>query len=315
MAGIFGFMNYNKEGKGVNPEDLDRGPLPTFFGIIGRKFWKLIPINMLYVLFSLPALVLAFFGSSYLVQAIFPGLDMSLVESAVGTAQDADQALALQVFEMTIIFLLFAMMLAGLALVIVGPVHAGIVYVLRNYSREEHSFIWSDFKEHALSNFKQSLASGTISLIVTVIFVVNLYFYRQTDFVSNDMLRSILLTVIVLMFAIWCIMQMYLYPMMVTFKLTLKQMYKNSFFFAILKLPMNILMLFLSLVLMLIGPAVLLFTNVGIAFIVAVFWYMLLAFAINTLMLTFYAYRGLDKYMLSKINEGDNADIENDPTI
>ena len=141
MAGFFGFMNYNKEGKGVNPEDLDRGPLPTFFGILGRKFWKLIPINLLYVIFSLPALVLAFFGSSYLVQAIFPGLDMTLVESAAGAAKDADDALVLQVFEMTIIFFLFAMMLAGLALIIIGPVHAGIVYVLRNYSREEHSFI------------------------------------------------------------------------------------------------------------------------------------------------------------------------------
>ena len=315
MAGFFGFMNYNKEGKGVNPEDLDRGPLPTFFGILGRKFWKLIPINLLYVLFSLPALVLAFFGSSYLVQAIFPGLDMTLVESAAGAAKDADDALVLQVFEMTIIFFLFAMMLAGLALIIIGPVHAGIVYVLRNYSREEHSFIWSDFKEHALSNLKQSLASSIISLLVTVVFVVNLYFYRQSDFVSNDMIRSILLTVIVLMFAIWCIMQMYLYPMMVTFKLTLKQMYKNSFFFAILKLPMNILMLFLSLILMLIGPALLLFTNVGVAFIVAVFWYLLLAFAINILMITFYAYRGLDKYMLSKLNESDDEDVENDLTI
>lgn len=315
MAGFFGFMNYNKEGKGVNPEDLDRGPLPTFFGILGRKFWKLIPINLLYVIFSLPALVLAFFGSSYLVQAIFPGLDMTLVESAAGAAKDADDALVLQVFEMTIIFFLFAMMLAGLALIIIGPVHAGIVYVLRNYSREEHSFIWSDFKEHALSNLKQSLASSIISLLVTVVFVVNLYFYRQSDFVSNDMIRSILLTVIVLMFAIWCIMQMYLYPMMVTFKLTLKQMYKNSFFFAILKLPMNILMLFLSLILMLIGPALLLFTNVGVAFIVAVFWYLLLAFAINILMITFYAYRGLDKYMLSKLNDSDGGDVENDLTI
>lgn len=315
MAGFFGFMNYNKEGKGVNPEDLERGPLPTFFGILGRKFWKLIPINLLYVIFSLPALVLAFFGSSYLVQAIFPGLDMTLVESAAGAAKDADDALVLQVFEMTIIFFLFAMMLAGLALIIIGPVHAGIVYVLRNYSREEHSFIWSDFKEHALSNLKQSLASSIISLLVTVVFVVNLYFYRQSDFVSNDMIRSILLTVIVLMFAIWCIMQMYLYPMMVTFKLTLKQMYKNSFFFAILKLPMNILMLFLSLILMLIGPALLLFTNVGVAFIVAVFWYLLLAFAINILMITFYAYRGLDKYMLSKLNDSDGGDVENDLTI
>lgn len=313
MAGIFGFMNYNKEGKGVNPEDLDRGPLPTFFGILGRKFWKLIPINLIYVIFSLPALVLAFWGSSYFIQALFPGLDLSIAEDAISIAKETDDAVVMQVFEMTILFFLFAMMLVGLALVIVGPVHAGIVYVLRNYSREEHSFVWSDFKEHALANLKQSLISGIISLIVTVIFVVNLFFYRQSGFIQNDMMRTILLTVIVLMFAIWCIMQIYLYPMMVTFKLTLKQMYKNCFFFSILKLPMNILMLFLSLVLMLIGPAILLFMNLGVAFLIALFWYLLLAFAINILMMTFYAYRGLDKYMLSKIdNEGNKVSPEND---
>ncbi len=316
MAGIFGFMNFNKEGKGVNPEDLERGPLPTFFGILGRKFWKLIPINLIYVIFSLPALVLSFFGSSYFVHAIFPGLDISIAEAALGTAKEADEALVLQVFEMTIIFFLFAMMLTGLALIIVGPVHAGIVYVLRNYSREEHSFIWSDFKEHALSNLKQALVSSLISLVVTVVFVVNLYFYRQTDFVSNSLLRSILITVIVLMYLIWCIMQMYLYPMMVTFRLTLKQMYKNSFFFAILKLPMNLLILFLSLLLMLIGPAIMMFANLGIAFLVSAFWYLFFAFAINILMVTFYAYRGLNKYMLSKIDqESANSDIGNDLTI
>ena len=99
--------------------------------------------------------------------------------------------------------------------------------------------------------------------------------------------------------------------MMVTFKLTLKQMYRNSFYFAILKLPMNLLFLLLSVVIMLIVPAAMLFTNTGIAFIIAIFWYVFIAFAFNLLMTTFFAYRGLDKYMLSKLAEDDNDDVEN----
>ncbi|MDD3503529.1 MAG: DUF624 domain-containing protein [Eubacteriales bacterium] len=310
MAGFFGLFNYNKEGKGVNPEDLDRGPIPTFFGVVGRKFWKLIMINLMYVLFSLPAVVIAFFGSSYFIQALFPNYQMAL-SSAAETLTDNADALVLQAMEMTLLMVLFGALMIGLSMIVAGPVHAGIVYVLRNYAREEHAFIWSDFKDNAISNFKQSMVSSLISLAVTAIFIVNLYFYRQTEMIQQEMLRTILVTVIVLMYVIWCIMQMYLYPMMVTFKLTLKQMYRNSFYFAILKLPMNLLFLLLSVVIMLIVPAAMLFTNTGIAFIIAIFWYVFIAFAFNLLMTTFFAYRGLDKYMLSKLAEDDNDDVEN----
>jgi uncharacterized membrane protein YesL len=310
MAGFFGLFNYNKEGKGVNPEDLDRGPMPTFFGVVGRKFWKLIMINLMYVLFSLPAVFIAFFGSSYFIQALFPNYQMAL-SSAAETLTDNADALVLQAMEMTLLMVLFGALMIGLSMIIAGPVHAGIVYVLRNYAREEHAFIWSDFKDNAISNFKQSMVSSLISLAVTAIFIVNLYFYRQTEMIQQEMLRTILVTVIVLMYVIWCIMQMYLYPMMVTFKLTLKQMYRNSFYFAILKLPMNLLFLLLSVVIMLIVPAAMLFTNTGIAFIIAIFWYVFIAFAFNLLMTTFFAYRGLDKYMLSKLAEDDNDDVDN----
>ncbi|MDN5314536.1 MAG: hypothetical protein PWP10_3286 [Clostridiales bacterium] len=310
MAGFFGLFNYNKEGKGVNPEDLDRGPMPTFFGVVGRKFWKLIMINLMYVLFSLPAVVIAFFCSSYFIQALFPNYQMAL-SSAAETLTDNADALVLQAMEMTLLMVLFGALMIGLSMIIAGPVHAGIVYVLRNYAREEHAFIWSDFKDNAISNFKQSMVSSLISLAVTAIFIVNLYFYRQTEMIQQEMLRTILVTVIVLMYVIWCIMQMYLYPMMVTFKLTLKQMYRNSFYFAILKLPMNLLFLLLSVVIMLIVPAAMLFTNTGIAFIIAIFWYVFIAFAFNLLMTTFFAYRGLDKYMLSKLAEDDNDDVDN----
>ena len=105
---------------------------------------------------------------------------------------------------------------------------------------------------------------------------------------------------------------MYLYPMMVTFELNLKQLYKNSFFFAILKLPMNFLMLILSFIVIFGIPAVLIFINNGITFILAVFWYLFFCFAFNLLMTTFYAYRGLDKYMMKKSDDSESDDFIED---
>ena len=59
----------------------------------------------------------------------------------------------------------------ALPVITTGPAYAGITYILRNYSREEHAFIGSDFKEHALKNFRQS---SIVSIVNTLLFVIML---------------------------------------------------------------------------------------------------------------------------------------------
>ena len=59
---------YTKEGPGVYPDDPEKGPFGQFFAILGRKFWKIITVNLMYVLFSAPALVLTVFISPILLQ-------------------------------------------------------------------------------------------------------------------------------------------------------------------------------------------------------------------------------------------------------
>ena len=68
MAGLFGLFDYTKEGKGVYPDEPPKGPVSTFFSVLGRKFWKICTINLMYVILSLPALVLAFFSASFVVR-------------------------------------------------------------------------------------------------------------------------------------------------------------------------------------------------------------------------------------------------------
>ena len=124
-----------------------------------------------------------------------------------------------------------------------GPAQAGMTYIFRNYSREEHAFIWSDFKEHGLKNFKQSMIVGTINLLVTVVVLIDIYIYLKMP--SDNLIITIASTLIIVAFVIFMMMSMYLYPMMVTFKLTIKQLYKNAFLFAIMKLIPNLLILIL----------------------------------------------------------------------
>ncbi len=314
MAGLFGFFDYTKEGKGVYPDDPEKGPVGTFFAVLGRKFWKICTINLMYVVLSIPALLLSFFLASYVLSVIAPGMTMdTLITIFKESGIVLQEGVTMEEFaasQLLIIYVAIGALMTGLSLIIVGPVHAGITYLLRNYSQEEHAFVWLDFKEHAKNNWKQSLAACVISIIVTLLLTVNYAFYSSREIVSNPWLSTILRTTILIIFVIWCIIQMYLYPMMITFDLKLKQLYKNCLLFSIMRLPLNILIFLISMILMFVLPAILLLIGYGISMIMAVIWYLFLGFGINLLMTNLFVYRGLDKYMISRLNQPDEEEAE-----
>lgn len=54
MAGLFGFFNYEKPGRGVRPDEEKPEGILLFFTMFFRKFWKLIELNILFLVFSIP---------------------------------------------------------------------------------------------------------------------------------------------------------------------------------------------------------------------------------------------------------------------
>jgi uncharacterized membrane protein YesL len=258
---------------------------------------------------SLPALLIAFFSASFIVAAFLPNLTPELLaevfEKTGLTLQEGISFLDFANIQILQLYVLSAMLVVGLGLVIVGPVHAGLTYILRNYSREEHAFVWMDFKEHAGKNLKQSLAASGLSLLFTALFVVNFAFYNTNIVLGSNVLRILLQTIMVVLFVIWCMMQMYLYPMMITFDLKLKQLLRNCLMFAILRLPLNILMLIFSALILFVIPGILLFLGYGISVLLAFVWYAFFAFGFNLFMITFFAYRALDKHMIQRIRAAE----------
>ena len=117
---------------------------------------------------------------------------------------------------------------------------------------------------------------------------------------------------------------MYIYPMMITFKVTIKQLYKNSVLFSIAKLPKNIVILFLNIFILAIIPILLLFIPFSFAFILFIFYYIFLGFGLSFLLTNFYVYRQLKKYMIDpvikeeedkKIAEGEDLDKEKEKAL
>lgn len=223
MAGFFGIGNYTKEGKGVDKNAPKKRGLFAFFELFFRKFWRLIKLNLLYVLACLPTALVVFVLGGYISGAALDGAE-ALLEGNTALSVLLDMGIRLY-------FVLLFSVFWGM-----GPVTCGYTYVLRNYSREEHSWMLSDFWQHTKENFKQSAVVWIFDVLAFVVMFCSYSFYNaQSGFVFY------LKYLIVCIFTLYTFMHFYIYQMIITFKLSLKDVYRNSLLLALGKLPRNLL--------------------------------------------------------------------------
>lgn len=201
MSGFSLFGGYQKPGPGISKNAPQKPPLQRFFDILLGKFFELIKLNLLFVV---PFAVL--------------GLISYLMGLLVGQS-----------------------FLWSLPFIILSPFLAGLTLVTRNYVREDHAFILSDFKDAVLLNWKQFSIHGVISYILFNIITYCIRFY-YTLAASQGTIFMVLFGISIAVFLIFIFMQYYIPLMMITFHLNLKQIYKNAFIFAIVGLWRNILL-------------------------------------------------------------------------
>lgn len=261
--GLFS-SNYNKPGPGV---DKDAPPKPRFFiffEVLKRKFWHLLRVNFMFVLFNIPALIIAFIMSSVYLQKV-----------------ELDKGIG----DFFIRFFIAAFMTI-IPVITFGPVQAGFTYILRNYSREEHSFIWWDFKENFSKNFKQGMIITGIDIVVLYVLGIALNFYTS----APGLLSVFATSFVVLSLVIFTMMHLYIYPMLVTVNLTIKNLYKNAMIFSILKLFPNLLFLILN-----IAISIAAFYNI----IIGIILYVVMLPSVVGLMNNFYVNPIIKKYVIS----------------
>lgn len=219
MAGIFGFFNYEKEGKGVRKDEPRKKGIARFGELFFRKFWKYMQISMMYFITCIPAILFYY----YLAMLLFGELITRSPETSV-----------------------VATLYVNLLLIFFGasPFKSGFTYILRNFVREDHAWVFSDFFAHTKNNFKQAIAVFFIDLAVLTLFTVNLRFYMIMS--GRGLMYAVACGINLLIMLVYTFMQPYLWSMMVTFRLTLKQMYKNAFIFSVLGLKRNFIILIVN---------------------------------------------------------------------
>ena len=112
--------------------------------------------------------------------------------------------------------------------VTIGPATAGLTKLMRNYAREEHAFIWGDFIETFKKNFKQAFLYSVLDLFVVAFLVLDFFAVAN---LANRVMTVLCLAAILLSFTVWTFMRFYIYNMMITFRLSFKQLLKNAFIF------------------------------------------------------------------------------------
>ncbi len=290
MAGFFGLFDYSKPGPGVPKDAPPKAPFVVFFEILQRKFWNIVKVNLMNVLFSIPITLLGMF----ILVFFFP----NIVPDAM---TDSNALLS----DIVIKFVLLALLMCT-SMVVIGPVQAGVTYILRNYSREEHAFLWGDFKETAQKNMKQSLIVAAINFFLTFFMIWSIRAYILLS--SQGMIMTIGASLLVVMFLIFACMNMYIYPVMITFDLSIKQIYKNSLIFAIIKFLPNVGIVLLNCLIILLTFGVI----IPFSPVIGLILYFFITVGLTGFISNFYAYPKLKKYMISRVEKEEEDDDEED---
>ena len=284
--GFFDRLYYGKAGKRDYSEmDMPKNRMSLFFLVLKDHIFDLVKVNVLQLLFWLPFLFWTY-------------LNVFALQNI-----DAETILAQENGSMKLLSSMsgyLVMWLIGLipCVLITGPSSAGSAYIMRNWARDQHAFLFSDYKDAFRSNWKQALGVSCISGLVPVLAYTAVTYYGQMA--SANLLMIVPLVLVLSMTLLWTLMLPLLYPMMVGYELRFGQLLKNAFLMAAACLPQILFARLVTLV-----PVAILALGIyignGIVVLVMSLYYMLFGFAFSRLVYASVANGVFDKYLNPRI--------------
>ena len=316
---MFGrFMNnyyYGKSGKGdFRQEDLPATRMQLFRDTLRTRLASLCRLNLIYMLFFLPAIiVMILFYTQFLTtttnlvaigesdyetytEALKEnGTEFIITEEEFNKIKNSDIR-----FNDVLDNYLFRMLLWLIpCLAITGPFTAGVCYVTRNWARDEHAFIWSDFKDAVKANWKQSLVLSVITSLMPIIVYVGWKYYGQLA--ENNMIMLVPQVLIALVALIWTISVTYMYPIAVTYDLKIKDVIRNGLILGVARLPMSVGIRLLLCVPAAICAALCYFWSPWYGMLILVGWYVLIGFALSRFITASYTNAVFDRFINPRI--------------
>lgn len=279
-----GLFNYSKPGPGIDKNAPKKKGVFFFFEIFLRKFQKLCQTTMLFFICSLPMMAIHFF-------LLTPGIVGFVTSLSSYDPLFTSEIVAQYSTTLPIFIILTLLVFCGS-----GPASASAAYIHRCFAREEHAWIWSDFFTKFKENFKQGIIVAVINIAVINLGLFAARFYYNYFLHTGNTLWFILLFVLAIFLLIFVFSHFYIYQMMVTFELSLANLYKNSFLMAIANLPVNIV---LSLIIVVLSS----YIYLSFEPVFSILMSFLLISGLFRFMIEFYAASEVKKKILNNIPE------------
>lgn len=249
------FNSYLKPGKGVSKNEKPRNGREQFFFVVGTNLRKLFFINIINLMAFVPL-------------AIF----LMCIKNELNISEGYSYIYDILSFVIIVV--------GGIA-----PISSGINYVMLLFAENE-PFFASDIFDAIKNNIKQSIVVLIINIIAVYVFSVNYKFYFVAEMGSTPM--KLLFYVA---FILFLMINMYVYPLMLKYKLSVFGMYKKAFTFTLLLLPQNLVML----ILISLFGALCFFLNTILGYALAAFVF----FAFASLAMNIFTCRMIKKYSVS----------------
>lgn len=301
MGNFFNSMYYGKNKSDYTPDNMPKNRLELFLETLRVRLFKLMQLNLIYLLFAIPFLFNIFLHYSV------------LMAGAETTGVTSIFSVLIQFFMMNIP-----------CMVILGLGQVGMTYVTRNWARDDHSWVWSDFIDSIKQNWKQGLLAGLFKGVAFFLAVVAAVYYNQMA--QQSLVFFVLFWVILMLMLVMSMVDLFIWPTIVTYELKLRHALRNSLVLGLARLPWTVLFLFLQALPFVLFLAFSLFLPeaTGIVTLVFVLFYLVIGFALTSFVNVSYANATFDRFINPRIegaavNKGlrvedeDEYEYEDDP--
>jgi len=280
--GLFDRLYYGKAGKRDYSEmDMPKTRVSLFFLVLKDHFFDLIKVNLLQLVFWIPFI-------------IWTNINLTAIQNIDASALLAAESGSAQLMSMLSGYVIVYLLGLVPCIAITGPSSAGAAYIMRNWARDQHAFLFSDFKDAFKGNWKQALATSALTSLIPVFAYTAVVFYSEKA--ASNMFMILPLIIVLSATLMWALMLPLIYPMMIGYELKLSAVIKNALLMAAARLPhmaVARMITFIPIAILLTG---LLIGNMLMVIGVLVY-YLFFGFAFSRLVYASFANGIFDKYL------------------
>ena len=283
---IFDRLYYGKAGKRDYSEmDMPKTRISLFFLVFKDHFFDMVKVNLLQLIFWIPFI-------------IWSNINLTAIQSIDADALLAAEGGAQQLTGLLSSYLIVYLIGLVPCIAITGPSSAGAAYIMRNWARDQHAFLFSDFKDAFKSNWKQALLTSVITSLIPVLAYTAVVFYGEMA--ASNLAMILPLIVVLSATLMWALMLPLIYPMMIGYELKISGLIKNAFLMAAARLPHMAFARILTLIPIAILLYGLLMGNMLVV-ICVLLYYVFFGFALSRLIYASFANGVFDKYLNPRI--------------